>query len=153
MTRNHELSAEADAGGARVRVAALAHRVEQERVGERWAEKLLVLVDAALAVGVRPRVVLRVERAMQGQIEAEARLEERGRRRQAERVLARVVHVDVEATVELEVEERGARPEVLQAGVELHLELEVDHVRSIRVDEIVAGFLASLCGLLAALLG
>ena len=118
-----ELSAEEQARAARVRVAGLGHLLEQVIIGERRAEQLVLFADAACAVGERPRVVLRVERAHHVHEDAEAGRDEQRRRTRIERIVGHILNVEVEAA-------RGVLAHqvaelVGQAGVERQVELEV----------------------------
>ena len=124
-----ELGTVRDARAARVRVAGLGHLLEELRIGERRAHELVLLVHPALAVRVRPLVVLRVERTLQAYLDAEAGREKDGRRRQVVRIIGLIVHENVEAT--LTVLADGVAPVVGQAGVQLDLEREgrAGHVR------------------------
>ena len=130
-----ELSAEADAGAARIREIGCLDLLEQVVVVELEAtHELAPLVHAALAVGERPLVELRVERAAHGDVGAEQRGDHDRRGQEVERILGGVLYVQVEAALGA-VADRVA-PVVGQTGVELDAERELGRVDG--VDEIFA---------------
>ena len=118
------LSAEEDARGARVRVVGSDHLLEQIGVVERRADQLVVFVHTTLAVGVGPLVELRVERAVDAYLDAEARIEQSGRRRQVERVVGRVLDENVHAAQWLHADQASVVPVVGQTGVNREREFE-----------------------------
>ena len=89
--------AEDDACVARVRVVGVDDLLEVDGVGEERTYELAVLVHSALAVGVRPLVVLQGERASDGNRQAVAGRDHYGQRQARERIVRAVLDKQIKA--------------------------------------------------------
>ena len=107
---------------------------DQRRRCRRIAQEFIFAVEAALAVGVRPLVELRVEGALDVYLDTETGREQDGRRRRrsAERILGAVVNVEIEAS-----RASCARaPVIRQASVEIELEAIVEVAGDVDADQV-----------------